>query len=64
MKVEDLRVGKIYGDRDGVEAYRYIGGGYEYAFIRLIYNDRCENYRAGWFDFKKTASYGKNKNCA
>lgn len=45
MKVDELKIGALYGDNDGVDMLYYVGGtGYLYNFVNAEYDDEEQEF--------------------
>lgn len=46
MKIENLKLGKLYGDKDGVNMFFYVSGpGYLYTFVTAEWDEAAEGYK-------------------
>lgn len=46
MKVENLEIGALYGDRDGVNLLFYVGKSYLYDFVVAEYDEeKCDYFK-------------------
>lgn len=53
MKRKELKVGHLYGDKDGVRIFRKAPNcydGYALAFYEVFYVEKTSSYRAGYVD--------------
>lgn len=64
MKIEDLKVNHLYGDKDCVKVYRKAPKGYDGylpAFYEVFYNEKTSSFRAGYEDISGNVVWRKKR---